>query len=229
MAQLPGESVESSDIGMVGRREAEPAPRPARLGLRPPPTVFATRLAPPRHALVGLHVEHPDLGAAFFVRACATAMHGDVESPQLTVDGTHLCASRAPVLCFVRSAEQRPRFVKRRLCSGEVHLPHFAQKGKEGDSRSEVGMPCTKTGSVSGSKKGSDMAREASWPWASRVTVSSRPLSHSEDTLLGPEGMTSTQPAVSISSITEYFAGSSTPKEAAGVTYDTYTKVGYRR
>ena len=50
------------------------------------------------------------------------------------------------------------------------------------------------------------MLREASWPCASSVTVSRRPLSQSEETRFGPEGITSTQPAVSISSSTVFFA-----------------------
>src|SRR2546429_971909 len=79
-------------------------------------------------------------------------------------------------------------------------------------------MPCTNTGSRSGSKNGSDSARAASRPCASRVRVSSRPLSQMDETRFGPQGITSTQPAVSISPSTVPCAGSSTPKDAAGVT-----------
>src|SRR5260221_1799282 len=56
-------------------------------------------------------------------------------------------------------------------------------------------MPCTKSGSVSTSKNRFDRARDTSLPWASTITVSSRPLSQIEETWLGPHGITSTQPA----------------------------------
>ena len=79
------------------------------------------------------------------------------------------------------------------------------------------GCPGRTPGRCRRSKNGSDIARELSCPSASRVTVSRRPLSHIDETRLGPEGITSTQPAVSISPSTFSVCGSSTPKEAAGV------------
>lgn len=71
----------------------------------------------------------------------------------------------------------------------------------------------------------SDIVRFVSLPFASSVTVSALPLSHSAVKRSLPDGYASTQAAVSISDSTFFETASITVTDAAGVMFATYSRL----